>query len=947
MCNKDVRTYLREATALKVPMLSRKNPRSLAQQKFDAKKKSAAGHNDDDGAVTMNLHLALALLAIVSTAVQAGNACTALGSNPSNYVLCLVTAGCAWFSLNNPKTGKPLGCQTLDYCSFTTFTLCASNGAWCIWDAQKKKCGRKNGETWAPTRLPTVATFKPTHSPESGCPSNPSKATCNANVGCRWFAGKTCVGKACTSFSYGCHASTFCDFGTAAQCGLYSECAWTGQMCVAAAPTPAPTTYTPTSIGVCEAASESVDTCTAASPQCYWYNVKDCAQSGKGCKLRSLGCHNATTFCSFSAPTFKYPSNACKLFAPQCAWVPSAGCIHVLPTVAPTKYPTLPPSTGVPSKSPTLHPTTTSPTLKPTTTEPSKSPSHTPSHRPTVSPTRPTTRTPSLSPTKSPTMHVCTFWTTQATCEAHAGSSGRCEWVTETACNALGQECVKYTYGCQPRGFCGVTGKYVPAQCEARQQSDGCVLNTQGDCVSLCGPSRPPPAVTKRSPLACANLVLGGPNAASGFTRFVSTTPNDNAGWAVAGGGDFNGDGKPDFAIGVPGAYPKEDQTRPGTGRVQLVTAYTASNSKDVQLTNALANSVSFNGSELEGLFGDSLAFCDLDNDGLDDLVVAADAATVDNDSFQAGQVYIIWGRTDLVTAARSGAYANLSTASNTYVSWIPGPQELGNFGSDVACAGDVDGDGRADLVVGSRNADPPAGARSRAGSAHIIYGAPRSSFASWSWANQAKYSVVYGRNGQDSFGTAVAGNVDFDGDGLMDIVVGAPWAQGPTKSGAGEAYVIYGRVRFGLLDLLVQPSGVVRYARITGADVVWGNFGQSVGAVGDYNADGLGDFAVGAPMQANKSAGNAYVFLGSASFPATSAVARLQSRSGLGFVFEGLNPGDQTGFAVSKTPLDFNGAFNFCAARRARRAGGRGLTTQHRRWLRRLAGRVAHSRPL
>jgi hypothetical protein len=87
-----------------------------------------------------------------------------------------------------------------------------------------------------------------------------------------------------------------------------------------------------------------------------------------------------------------------------------------------------------------------------------------------------------------------------------------------------------------------------------------------------------------------------------------------------------------------------------------------------------------------------------------------------------AGQVYIVWGRRDLAQAAAQGMYRNLESADPNYAVRIPGLLRDSSFGSDLAQAGDFDGDGFPDLVVGARDATPDL-VRGRAGEAYVIYG--------------------------------------------------------------------------------------------------------------------------------------------------------------------------------------------------------------------------------
>ena len=163
-------------------------------------------------------------------------------------------------------------------------------------------------------------------------------------------------------------------------------------------------------------------------------------------------------------------------------------------------------------------------------------------------------------------------------------------------------------------------------------------------------------------------------------------------------------------------------------------------------------------------------------------------------------------------------------------------------FGYSVSMAGDVDGDGRADFIVGAY-LDDPAGGGTDAGSAYVFSGADG--------------SLLNRRTGDtagDHFGFSVSGAGDVNGDGRADFIVGA-WVDDPAGGGtdAGSAYVFSGADG----SLLYQVTG----------DTAGDLFGVSVSGAGDVNDDGKADFIVGAhgddPAGGGNDAGSAYVFSG------------------------------------------------------------------------------------
>jgi hypothetical protein len=172
-----------------------------------------------------------------------------------------------------------------------------------------------------------------------------------------------------------------------------------------------------------------------------------------------------------------------------------------------------------------------------------------------------------------------------------------------------------------------------------------------------------------------------------------------------------------------------------------------------------------------------------------------------------------------LLLAALASAGVGVTPAST-----LTGANTNDSLGTSVADAGDVNGDGVADLVVGAR------GYAGEAGGAFVHLGSPAGVVSD-------PFALLVGEGPQHFFGETVSGAGDVDGDGFDDLIVGAP--------GAGAAYVFHG-----------GPDGVTLGARIPGDG---GGFSTVVSRAGDVNADGFGDVLVGAP-----DADGAYLFLGS-----------------------------------------------------------------------------------
>ena len=283
-------------------------------------------------------------------------------------------------------------------------------------------------------------------------------------------------------------------------------------------------------------------------------------------------------------------------------------------------------------------------------------------------------------------------------------------------------------------------------------------------------------------------------------------------GQALAGGGDFDGDGYADWAVGAPG--PGGDGTRPGSVFV-ILGGPAADSEPDLRVDGVVAG----------GQFGAALDLRgDLDGDGRADLVIGAPRAG-------AGEVAIVWGHE--ITSPVKAPDRVLR----------PDSSDDDRFGFAVATLGDADGDGRDELLIG----------------------APRSSrVATWAGAVLVHFGtatldsvpdlVLLGVEGGEEFGRAIATGGDLDGDGSYDVVVGAPFANSNGLLDSGRAVVFRGGIDFDVF----ADAGVV-------GEAVDDRFGTAVASGFDWDGDGTDDLAAGAPGHSSVAsmAGAVYVFAG------------------------------------------------------------------------------------
>ncbi|MGV8712933.1 MAG: integrin alpha, partial [Nitrosomonas sp.] len=353
------------------------------------------------------------------------------------------------------------------------------------------------------------------------------------------------------------------------------------------------------------------------------------------------------------------------------------------------------------------------------------------------------------------------------------------------------------------------------------------------------------------------------------------------------GGGDINGDGFDDVIVGAPHAFIHGHYN--GSGVSYVIFGKASGFNATMNMSSLDGNNgFSLIGGESYDLSGYSVSIVgDINGDGLDDLIIGA---PVESRGVGAGSSYIMFGRTSGFEAE-----IDLSDLDGNNGFRLNGINN--HTGRSLSNAGDMNGDGFSDLMIGAQDF------------AYIVFG-KASGFAA-----EVNLADLDGNNGfrleqvatYDDLGRSVSGAGDINGDGFDDVIVGASGAD-TNGMDSGSSYVIFGKASGFTATMDLSKLDGTNGFRLDGTNN-YSLSGSSVSGAGDINGDGFDELLVGEPFSGanGNSSGANYIIFGKASgFSATLALADLDGRNG--FRIDGLTAYDGLGGGSSAGDVNGDG---------------------------------------
>ena len=413
--------------------------------------------------------------------------------------------------------------------------------------------------------------------------------------------------------------------------------------------------------------------------------------------------------------------------------------------------------------------------------------------------------------------------------------------------------------------------------------------------------------VTSNANIVPVDLKLSALNGINGF-RLDGQTAGDLTGRSVSSAGDVNADGYDDFIIGGYSA----DFNGSASGSSYVVYGKANGTNGTLSLTDIVASNGSLgfrlDGENSDDYSGYSVSSAgDVNGDGYDDLIIGAFGADF-NAKSGSGSTYIVYGKATDTTGIID--LVDVVTSNGSLGFRLDGETLSDRSAISVSSAGDVNGDGYDDLIIGADGAYT-------SGSSYVVYGKANGNNGAISLIDivASNGSLGFRLDGQiadSNSGLSVSSAGDVNADGYDDLIIGA---DGTHFNGnySGSSYIVYGKA--------TNASGVINLADIAtgGGNLGFrldGQFeqdrsGQSVSSAGDVNGDGYDDLIIGVHRTDfnGNSSGSSYIVYGKATgiLGVIDLADIVAGNGGLGFRLDGQLALDFNGYSVSSAG-DING---------------------------------------
>jgi hypothetical protein len=386
----------------------------------------------------------------------------------------------------------------------------------------------------------------------------------------------------------------------------------------------------------------------------------------------------------------------------------------------------------------------------------------------------------------------------------------------------------------------------------------------------------------------------------------------DLSGSSLSGLGDFNGDGLADLLIGASGTDGFENERQLAGGAYVVFGKSLEFRSIDLADFDSEANSsgIPIFGAGIEDRLGrNGSGIGDFNGDGYADLLMSTSSADGPLDArFRGGDSYLIFGKSsDLsyIDLATFDAGAN----SNGFTLW--GARERDYSGANISGAGDVNGDGFADILIGAPGAQGRYDAQNRAGDTYLIFGKP-DGLTNFDLSNLNTFArpeglVVWGAEAGDLCGLLVSSAGDLNGDGFTDMLIHSFVYSPSEEEKVSGMYVIFGKSSgFNNLDLINFNSDDKNDGFIILGSKEKNISASSASSAGDFNGDGFMDILLGAAYAGGSSsersrAGVSYIIYGKSSGFRNIELASFEhGATDDGFAIFGIDAFDRSGSSIS-----------------------------------------------